>query len=101
MMSLTLIGASVTDGAGRRARNPQSPTGAWIQARRACLFPLDGGEGLPKTSGEFVDELAKGLRRISAVRSTKGTVHVAGFGYPRLDGILIDLSNAPANEPYQ
>jgi hypothetical protein len=86
----------------RRPKPPaDSPPGAWIQARRACLFPLDGGEGLPKTGGEFVDELAKGLRRIAAVRSTKGTVRIAGQSYPKLDGILIDLSDAPADEPYQ
>src|ERR1700722_17786782 len=82
---------------GGLATQPTSVTAptsdAWLEAKPACVFPLDSS-ALPANADLLSVALAGGLSRLAVTPTQPNRVQAESAGYPALSRLRIDLSNS-------
>jgi hypothetical protein len=66
---------------------------AWFDARSVCIFPLRDGR-LPRSRDELDESLTRGWDKAMQVPDASKLVQIQGEGYPALESLRIDLSDA-------
>src|SRR5271170_4191288 len=75
-------------------KSPIAPTSdAWIEAKPACIFPLEGTT-LPADADSLTAAMSAGLSHWAITPAQPNRVRVAPAGYPALTQLRIDLSNS-------
>jgi len=85
-----ILGGAIVDCA--RAQQPIN-TKAWFDARSVCIFPLSEGR-LPRSRDELDDSLTHAWDKTMPVPDASKLVQIQGEGYPALERLRIDLSDA-------